>query len=54
MNEVFSPLLAHKFEHFEKLFEMQILLVGDDIQAFIKIVGILAVDCRGQIAGGVE
>ena len=54
MYEVFRPFFAHEFENLEHLFEMQILLIGNNVQALIKIVSVLAVDRRRQIAGRIQ
>ena len=54
VNKVLRPFFAHKLEHLENLFEMQILLIGDDVQAFLEIVRLFTVERRGKIARGVE
>lgn len=54
MDEVFRPILSHQLQHLEKLLEMQVLLIGDDIETFIKIVRFLAVDRGRHIPRGIE
>ena len=54
MHQIFRPFLAHQFQHLEKLLEVQILLIGDHVQAFIKIVRLLTVQRRGDVARGVQ
>ena len=54
MHAVLGPGLAHLLQHAEDLTEVQILLVGHDIQALVEVVGVLAVNSGGQVAGGVQ
>ena len=54
VDEIFRPFLAHQFQYLEELPEMQVLLVGDDVEALVKIVRLLAVDRRGEVARGVQ
>ena len=54
MHKVLRPLLAHEFEHLEDLLEVQILLIGDDVEAFIEVVRLFAVDGGGEVARRIE
>ena len=54
VHAVLGPGLAHLLQHAEDLTEVQILLVGHDVQALVEVVGVLAVDCGSQVAGGVQ
>ena len=54
VHKVLRPLLAHEFEHLEDLFEVQILLIGDDVEAFIEVVRLFAVDGGGEVARRIE
>ena len=54
VHHVLRPGLPHELQHLEELPEMEILLVGDDVQALVKVVCFFAVDRRGEVARGVE
>ena len=52
--EVLCPLPAHQFQHLEELAEMQVLLRGDHVEAFVEMISAGAVVRRGEIARGVQ
>ena len=54
MNAVLCPVVTHEFEYLENLFEMQILLIGDNVQAFIKIVSFFAIYGGGKVTRGIQ
>ena len=54
VDAILCPGVSHFFQHAEELAEMEILLIGDDVEAFIKVVGILAVDGGSDIPGGID
>ena len=51
---VLVPFAAHQFQHLEQLPEVQVLLIGDDIQALVEVVGLLAVPGRSQVPGDIQ
>ncbi len=54
VNHILRPLVAHKLQNLEKLFEMQILLIRDDVKTLVEVVSILAVIRRRQVAGSIK
>ena len=50
VNKILSPGLTHKFQHFENLFEMEILLIRHHVKALIEVVMLFAVTSRGEIS----
>ena len=48
------PRIAHELDYLEPLAEVQVLLVGDDVEAAGKVVRVLAVERGGDVARGVE
>ena len=54
VHQVLSPFVAHLFHHLEPLAEVQILLVGHDVEALVKVIFVLAPQGRGDVARGVE
>jgi len=51
---ILGPGIAHLFHHAEYLAEVQILLISHNVQALIKMEGILAVEDGRQVAGSVN
>ena len=44
----------HKFKHLKQLLKVQILLICNDVEAFVEVVGFLAIIRRGNVASGVQ
>ena len=49
MHQVFSPGTAHQLQHLKHLLKMQGLLISYDVQAFMKIIFLLAVNGGGYV-----
>ena len=54
MFHVLIPGIAHLLDDLEQLPEVQILLVGHDVQALVEVIGFLAVERGREVARGVE
>ena len=54
VDHVVRPRLAHHPQHLEQLLEVQVLLIGDDIEALGKVVRLFAIDRRRKVARRVQ
>ena len=54
VHHVLRPVKAGKLQNLENLSEMEILLISDDVETFVKTVGILAIQRGGKVARGVK
>ena len=54
MDAVLGPVKAHQLDDLEPLLKMEILLSGHHIDAFVKIVMLLAVDGGGDISCDIQ
>ena len=48
------PVVAHELDDLEQLLEVQVLLIGDDVEALVEVILVVAVERGGEVAGDVE
>ena len=53
MLHVLGPIVAHELDDLEELPEVQVLLIRDDIQILVEVIGLFAVKRGGQVARGI-